>query len=78
MIKDDDFLKNNNDIWNKDSKSIKKKLDCEPIYNQEFMKIKIRSYSVEVTDFHTRIMPEWGSNYICCLIVLIDSVLKKD
>ena len=55
-----------------------KKTDCEPIYNQEFMKIKIRSYSVEVTDFHTRIMPEWGSNYICCLIVLIDSVLKKD
>ena len=30
LIKYDDLLKKCNDIWNKDSNSIKKELDCQP------------------------------------------------
>ena len=36
LIKDDDLLKKYNDIWDKVSHSIKKELDCEPIYNIKF------------------------------------------
>ena len=43
-VKDDELLEKYNGIWNKVNNSIKKKLDCEPIYNNIFCKIKIRSY----------------------------------
>ena len=32
FIKDDDFLKKHDDIWNKVSNSNKKEPDCKPIY----------------------------------------------
>ena len=40
--------------------------------------MKIRSYSDRATDFHARKIPEADSNYICCSVILIDSVPKKD
>ena len=42
LTKDDDLLKKYNDIWKKVSRSIKKELDCEPVYNKTFLKTKIR------------------------------------
>ena len=42
------------------------------------MKAKIRSYGHGATDFHTRKTPEADSNYICCSVILIYSVLKMD
>ena len=78
FIKDNDLLKRYNDIWKKVSYSIKKELDCEPIYNKKILKTKIRSYGDEAPDFHTRKIPEAGCNYICWMVILIDSVLKKD
>ena len=36
FIKDDNLLKRYNDIWNKASNSIKKELDCKPVYNKIF------------------------------------------
>ena len=63
---------------NKVSISIQKELDCELIYNKSFLKIKIRLYFDEATDFLARKIPKVGSNYICWLVILIDSVLKKN
>ena len=42
-----------------------------------FLKSKIKSYGGEDTDFLTREMTEAGSDYICWLLIFIDSVLKK-
>ena len=78
FIKDDDLLKKYNDIWNKVSNSIKEELDCKRIYIKKCLKTKISSYGDESTDFHCRKTLEGGSNYICSLVILIDSVLKKD
>ena len=78
LIKDDELLKKYNDTWNKVSNSIKKEHHCESIFNKKFLKIEISSYGDEATDFHTREIPEAGSNYICWSVILIDSVLKKD
>ena len=77
LIKDDDLLKKYNDIWNKVINSIKKKLDCEPIYNI-FQKTKTRSYGDEVRDFHALKTPKSDFNFIRCLIILINSIFKKE
>ena len=37
FIEDDELLDKNNGIWNKMSNSIKKELDCRPIYNKIFL-----------------------------------------
>ena len=78
LIKDDDLLETYNDIWNKISNSIKKELDCEPIYNKKFLKTKIRSYGKKGTDFHDKEVAKVGSNYICLAVILLDFVLIKD
>ena len=46
FIEDDELLEkyNSNSVINSISNSIKKELDCEPIYNKIFLKIKIKSY----------------------------------
>ena len=41
------------------------------------MKVKIRSYGEGATDFHARKIPEADSNYVCCWVILIDSLLKN-
>ena len=52
LIEGEELLKKYNDIWNKDSNSIKKEFNSEPIFNKEFLKTKIKSYVDEATDFH--------------------------
>ena len=42
------------------------------------MKVKIMSYSDGATDFNARKIPEADFNYICCSVILIDSIPKKD
>ena len=40
-----------NTIWDKVSSDIKKDFESKPVYNKTFLKIKIKSYSDETTDF---------------------------
>ena len=54
LIKQDDLLERNNNIWYKVSAGIKKEFDSEPVYNQEFLKSKIKSHGDEVTDFYEK------------------------
>ena len=78
FIEDDELLEIYNGIWNKVSNSIKKELDCEPIYNKTFVKTRIKSYDHEATDFHYNEIPKVCSNYTCLAVISLDSVLKKD
>ena len=64
-IEDDELLKKYNDIWNKVSNSIKKEFGSKPIFKEKFLKIKLKSYGVEATDFHDKEMSKVGSNYTC-------------
>ena len=57
FIKDDDLLEKYSDVWKKVSNSIKKELDCKPIYDKNILKTKIRSYSNEPTYFHDKETP---------------------
>ena len=51
LVEDDDILEKYNTIWNKVSADIKKEFDSEPVYNKEFLEIKIKSHGDEITDF---------------------------
>ena len=42
------------------------------------MKIKIKSYGDEVTNFKDKKLPKVNSNHTCLTIISLDSALKKD
>ena len=44
LIKDDGLLEKYNQIWEKVKNSIKKEFDSKPIYNEKYLKAKIKSY----------------------------------
>ena len=67
MIKDRYLLKNILIFGIMSVIVLKKKLDCKPVHNKEFLSPKIVSYSDEPTDFDARKIPEAGSNYISWL-----------
>ena len=54
LIEDDDLLEKYNTIWDKVSADIKEEFDSEPVYNENFLKTKIKSYDDEVTDFYDK------------------------
>ena len=57
LIEDDNLLEKYSTIWDKGSTDIKKEFDSEPVYNKIFLKIKLKSYSEEATDFHDKEIP---------------------
>ena len=78
VIENDDLLEKHNAIWVKVSADIKKEFDSEPVYNKDFLKIKIKSHGDEVTDFYDKEIPKVDSNHICLAVISLDSALKKD
>ena len=48
MIKDDELLEKDNEIWEKNLKSIKKEFDSEPLYDEKYLKAKIKSYNEKI------------------------------
>ena len=78
LIEDDDLLRKYNTIWDKVSTDMKKEFDSEPAYNKEFLKTKIKSHVVEVTDFYDKVIPKVDSNHTCLAVISLDSALKKD
>ena len=43
LIKDEKLLEKYNEIWKKVSKIIKKEFDNNPVYNEKYIKTKIKS-----------------------------------
>ena len=78
VIENDDLLEKHNAIWVKVSADIKKEFDSEPVYNKDFLKIKIKSHGDEVTDFYDKEIPKVDSNHTCLAVISLDSALKKD
>ena len=50
---------------------LKKEFDSEPVYNNKFLKTKIKSYGDEATDFHNKGMSKAGSNHTCLAVITI-------
>ena len=77
LIKDDELLEKYNEIWEKVKNRIRKEFDSEPVYNEKYLKAKIKSYNGKInTNFHNNKIPKEGSQFICLSVILIDSVLR--
>ena len=78
LIENDDLLEKYNTIWDKVSTDVKKEFDSEPVYDKNFLKIKIKTHGDEVTDFYDKEIPKVDSNYTCLGVISLDSALKND
>ena len=61
------------------SNIIKKEFDSNPVYNEKYIKAKMKSYNGKTnTNFHNNRIPKEDSQCIFLSITLIDSVYKED
>ena len=79
LIKDEKLLEKYNKIWKNVNNIIKKEFDSKPVYNEKYLKTKIKSYNGKMNrNFHNNKVPKEGSQCICLSVIFIDSVYRKD
>ena len=62
LIKDDELLEKDNEIWEKVKNGIKEEFDSKPLYNEKCLKAKIKSYNGKInTNFPINKIPREGS-----------------
>ena len=76
LIKDDELLEKFNELWENVSNSIKKEFDSEPIYDEKYLKPKIKSFEGKIKTNFTVINTREGSQFICLLVILTDSIFR--
>ena len=63
------YLKTYNEICEKVKNNIKKKFDSEPLYNEKYLKAKIKSYNGKInTNLHNN---KRRFSFICWSVILI-------
>ena len=68
-----------NQIWNKIKDWLNVRLHSEPIYDDKYIKIKVKTFSNIInTLFTDDKIPKERVHYICIAAICIDSVLRKD
>ena len=71
LIKDE-LLEKYNEIWRKVKSSIKKEFDIEPIYNEKYLKPKLKCFNGKtITNFHDNKILKEGSQFVCLSVISI-------
>ena len=65
-------MKNYDTNWDKVSAYMRKEIDSELVYNNEFLKSTMKSYADEVTDLSDKKIPKVDSNHICLAVISLD------
>ena len=66
MIKDEKLLEKYNEIWKKVSKITKKEFDSNPVYDEKYIKTKLKSYNGKIdTNCHDNKILKQGSQCLC-------------
>ena len=66
LIKDDELSEKYNEIWEKVKNSIKKEFDSKVVYNEKYLKAKIKIYNGKInTNFHNNKIPKECFQCIC-------------
>ena len=79
LVHDKEFLKKYNVIWDKISNLLKNEFDSEPVYNDKYIKTKIKTCNNRIsTIFHGNKIPEDNDNecYFCLSVISIDSIVN--
>ena len=67
------------EIWNKIKKPLNARFHSQPIYDDKYMKTKVKTFSSMInTLFSGNEIPKERNNYNCIVAICIDSVLKLD
>ena len=75
LVKDEKILKIYLKIWNKTKNLIKKELNSEPVYNDKYIKTKIKIYNDKVyTNFQHNKIPKDNEYCACLSVILLDFV----
>ena len=76
LVKDEKILKKYLKIWNKIKSLIKKELNSEPVYNDKYIKTKIKIYNDKVyTNFQHNKIPKDNEYCACLSLIILDSIL---
>ena len=78
LINNEKLLEKYTEIWKKVSNIIKKEFDSKPVYNEKYLKTKIKSYNGKTnTNFHNDKISEEGSQCIYLSVILFISLMKS-
>ena len=67
-----------NEIWNKIKKTLKIRFHSQPIYDEKYIKTKVKTFnSVINTVLSDNKIPKKGNHYICIAAICIDSILES-
>ena len=70
LIKDDKSLEKYNEIWEKVENIIKKEFVSEAVYNEKYLKAKIKSYNGKInTNFHSNKIPKECPQFIYLSVI---------
>ena len=81
LADDREFLKEYNKVWEKIKGLIGKRFDAEPVYDDKYIKTKIKSYNNDIrTNFHgegnTRKVLSENCSCKCFSLISLDSVIQ--
>ena len=77
LIKENELLKNYNETWDKVSNSVEKGFHSDPVYNEKYLKTKIKPYEGKINaGFYNYGMAEEGYYRVFLSVTLIDFVFK--
>ena len=77
LVNDKELLEKYNKIWYKISNLLKKGFDIEPVYNNKYIKTKIKIFNDKIIiNFHGNKMPEDNKCCTCLSVILLDSIVK--
>ena len=76
-IEDESVYLKYTDIWNKIKKPLNTRFHSQPIYNDKYMKTKVKAFSSMInTLFSGNEIPKERNHYICIGAICIDFVLR--
>ena len=76
LIKDDESLEKHQ-IWDKVSNTTKKEFESSRVYNEKYLKTKIKFYDGKInTNSHGDTVPKERSQRVSLSVILIDSVFR--
>ena len=79
LIKDDEVWEKFENIWDLIKKKLGIKFHSEPIYEQKYLKAKVREFDgVIKTNFLGNDTPKENMHYTCIACTTIDSVMRMD
>ena len=78
-IKNDEVWQKYEEIWNVIKNKLSIKFNSEPIYENKYLKAKVREFDVDIkTNFLNNGLPKENTYYTCIACITIDSVLRMN